>query len=124
TIYDSGHASHLDMLHNSPNGVGIAWDHDNVYWLFDGFHESITRYDFRNDHGLGGEDHRDGIIRRYVEGEVSYVPEVTAGMEIDHATGLLYFSDPGNARIAVLDTTSGAPGGPIGPNYDGAEMNA
>ena len=24
-IYDGGHASHLDMLHNSPNGAGIAW---------------------------------------------------------------------------------------------------
>ena len=25
-------SSHLDMLHNSPNAVGIAWDHGNAFW--------------------------------------------------------------------------------------------
>lgn len=123
-IYDSGHASHLDMLHNSPNAVGIAWDHDNVYWVFDGFHSSITKYDFQEDHDLGGEDHSDGIIVRYAEGEVGYVPEVSSGMELDHATGLLYIADSGNGRVAVMDTASGARGATIGPNYDGVEMYA
>jgi sugar lactone lactonase YvrE len=123
-IYDSGHASHLDMLHNSPNAVGIAWDHDNLYWVFDGYHQSITRYDFQGDHGLGGEDHTDGIIARYVEGQVGYVPGVSSHMALDHATGLLYVADTGNGRVAVLDTASGTRAGSIGPNYDGAEMYA
>ena len=121
-VYDSGHASHLDMLHNSPNSVGIAWDHDNAYWVFDGYHQSLTRYDFQSDHGLAGEDHSDGIIARYVEGEVGYAPGVTSSMELDHDTGLLYVADSGNGRIAVLDTATGERGGTIGPNYDGAEM--
>ena len=123
-IYDSGHASHLDMLHNSPNAVGIAWDRDNVYWVFDGYHQSITRYDFQSDHGLGGEDHTDGIIERYVEDEMGYVAGVTSSMELDHATGLLYIADTGNSRIAVLDTATGTEAGPIGPNYDGAVMRS
>ena len=25
------------MQHESPLCVGIAWDHDKVYWVFDGF---------------------------------------------------------------------------------------
>lgn len=122
--YDGGHASHLDMLHNSPNGVGIAWERDNVYWVFDGFHGSLTRYDFQADHGPGQEDHSDGIITRYVEGQVAYVAGVSSHLEMDRATGLLYVADSGNARIAVLDTATGTPGGRIGPNYDGAEMSA
>lgn len=123
-VYDSGHASHLDMLHNSPNAVGLAWDYDNVYWVFDGYHQSITRYDFGGDHGLGGEDHSDGIIERYVEGEMGYVAGVSSHMQLDHATGLLYIADTGNSRIAVLDTGTGTEGGPIGPNYDGATMRS
>ena len=27
------HRGHYDMLHNSPNGKGIAWDEGNAYWL-------------------------------------------------------------------------------------------
>jgi hypothetical protein len=28
--------SHLDMLHESPIGMGIAWEQRNAYWVFDG----------------------------------------------------------------------------------------
>lgn len=123
-LFDGGHLSHLDMLHNSPNAAGIAWDHDNAFWVFDGYHESITSYDFVMDHGPGGTDHTDGVIVRWVEGEVGYVAGVGSHMELDHATGLLYVADTGNARVAVLDTASGSAGGSIGPDYDGAAMSA
>ena len=122
TAFDGGWASHMDMLHNSPNAVGIAWDNANAYWLFDGYHSSITYYDFQKDHGPGGEDHSDGIIVRWVEGQVKYVAGVTSDMQLDHATGKLYVADTGNARVAVLDTNSGSKGGTLRPNYDGAEM--
>jgi len=120
--FDGGWASHLDMLHNSPNAVGIAWDQGNAFWVFDGAHSSLTWYDFQADHGPGGADHSDGIIVRWVEGQVKYVPGVTSDMQLDHATGLLYVADSGNARVAVLDTKSGTRGGTLRPNYDGAEM--
>ncbi len=119
-IFDGGHGGHLDMLHNSPNGAGIAWETDNVYWIFDGYHQSLTRYDFGEDHGPGGSDHSDGIIARYAEGQVSYVEDVPSHMEVQGQ--LLYVADTGNNRIATLDITAGERGGVMGPNYDGAEM--
>ncbi|MBN8614552.1 MAG: hypothetical protein J0L92_28385 [Deltaproteobacteria bacterium] len=124
TRFDAGHGSHLDMLHNSPNAVGIAWDHDNAFWVFDGYHESITYYDFGADHGPGGEDHSGAVITRYVEGELLHATGANAHIELDRATGLLYIADTANARVAVLDTRSGAPGRRIGPDYDGATMTA
>lgn len=102
--------SHLDMLHESPNCMGIAWEKDNVYWTFDGMSGSISRYDFQADHGVGFDDHSDGIIARYVAGQVSRVENVPSHMQLDHETGLLYVADTGNARIAVLDTASGLRG--------------
>jgi sugar lactone lactonase YvrE len=122
TLFTGGHGSHLDMLHNTPNGVGIAWERDNVYWIVDGYHRSITRYDFALDHGPGQEDHSDGIIARCVEGMISYVPGVSAHAELDHETGLLYVADPGSGRVFALDTTSGTRGAELFPNYDGGEM--
>ena len=116
--FDAGHGSHLDMLHNSPNGMGIAWEKANVYWVFDGYHSSITRYDFKSDHGKGGTYHGDGIIERYVEGEVSRVAGVPSHMEMDRDSGMLYIADTGNKRIAVLDTSTGTKGSAVGPFYD------
>jgi len=121
-LYNGGHASHLDMLHNSPNAVGIAWESGNAYWVFDGYHRSLTFYDFAADHGPGGEDHSDGIILRYVEGQVGYVDGVASHLEMDRASGLLYVADTGNNRVAVLDTRTGARGEILEPNYDDADM--
>lgn len=124
SIYDGGHYGHYDMLHNSPNGAGIAWERDNRYWLFDGWHQSITMYDFHDDHGPGGSDHADGEIARYVEDEVSYVGDVPSHMEFDHERNLIYISDTGNNRVAVFDPTVGERGQTLRPNYDGCTMYA
>jgi hypothetical protein len=99
--------SHLDMLHESPLCMGIAWEKDNVYWTFDGLTGSISRYDFMQDHGVGWDDHSDGVIARYAEGEVSRVEGIPSHLAFDHGTGLLYIADTGNARVAVLDTATG-----------------
>lgn len=120
--FDAGHASHLDMLHNSPLSSGIAWDTGNAYWIFDGYHESITHYDFQSDHGPGGSDHRDGIVRRYAEGEVSVVNGIVAHLAFDRENQLLYIADTGNNRIAVLETDTGSVGASITPNYDGTNQ--
>ena len=120
STFEGGHASHQDMLHNSPNAVGIAWDRANVYWVFDGYHSSITRYDFANDHGPGGDDHSDGVISRTVQGQVKYVKGVSSGLELDQASKLLYIADTGNKRIAVLNTVATTTSTTLNPNYDGA----
>ncbi len=102
--------SHLDMLHESPLCMGIAWDEGSVYWAFDGSDNSLARYDFQQDHGPGWDDHSDGIIGHYATGEVDRQADVPSHMELDHDTGLLYIADTGNKRIAVLDTASGERG--------------
>ena len=102
--------SHLDMLHESPECMGIAWDHDNVYWVFDGFNGHIVRYDFAEDHGPGYDDHSDGVVSRHMSTDVSRVPGVSSHLVMDHDTGLLYVADTGNSRIMVLDTNTGRRG--------------
>ncbi len=114
--FDAGHRSHIDMLHNSPNAVGIAHQSGNRYFVFDGEHQSISWYDFGSDHGHGGNDHSDGVVRRYAEGQVSYVPGTPSHLEF--VDGLLYIADTGNQRIAVLDPSIGSLGSGITPNYD------
>jgi sugar lactone lactonase YvrE len=117
-LFDAGWASHMDMLHNSPSSSGIAWEKDNIFWVFDGYHESLTRYNFNEDHGPGGEDHSDGEVWRYAEGEVSYVDGVASHLVFDPNTEFLWVADTGNNRIAFLDTNSGTEGGNVRPNYD------
>lgn len=99
--------SHLDMLHESPQCMGIAWDHDNIFWVFDGFHDEVVYYDFQVDHGTGGDDHSDGIVRTYPEAELERVEGVPGHMELDHETGWLYVANTGKGRITRLDTATG-----------------
>lgn len=122
-VFDAGHGSHLDMLHNTPLGKGIAWDpyaeSGNAFWVWDGHHQSITFYDFNEDHGYGGADHSDGTIIRFVEGQVQASADYPAHLVVDAATGMLYAVDPGNGRICAFDTASGERGANLAPNYDG-----
>lgn len=118
TLFDGGFAGHHDMLHNSPLAMGIAWERENTFWVFDGYHAAITRYAFNADHGPGGSDHSDGDVARYVEGEVARVANVPSHLAFDAATGLVWVADTGNNRIATLDAKSGTKGSAISPNYD------
>ena len=101
-------ASHLDMLHQSPYNLGIAHDSANVYWVSDAKYKGISRYDFRDPHEVGGTDHRDGVIRRYVE--TSLVPAERgrpAHVALDKRSGYLYYVDPGKGAVHCLDTRTG-----------------
>jgi hypothetical protein len=119
SFFDAGDASHLDMLHNSPNSSGIAWESANIYWVHDGEHGSLTRYDFNDDHGLGGTDHSDGEVYRFAAFEVGYEPGVASHVVFHHATGMVYLADTANNSIFVLDSNTGMIAGDIQPNYDG-----
>ncbi len=99
--------SHLDMQHESPFCMGIAWDHDNVYWAFDGYNGEIVRYDFAEDHGPGYDDHSDGIVRRYRDAQVERVEDVPSHLVLDPDTGWLYVADTANGRVMRLDTNTG-----------------
>ena len=102
--------SHLDMLHESPLCMGIAHDYDNVYWAYDGYNKSLYRYDFQEDHGPGFDDHGDGIMARYAEGDIGYEADVPSHLILDQEARLLYVADTANNRIAILDTESGEAG--------------
>ncbi len=102
--------SHIDMQHESPRCAGIAWESENVYWVVDGKNGEIDRVDFGQDHGLGFDDHSDGITASYVSGEMGYVEGIPSHMALDSATGLLWVADPGKNRIVALDTATGERG--------------
>ena len=125
SLFDAGEFGHIDMLHNSPLGVGIAWEQGNAYWVNDGYHHSITRYDFVTPHEPGGNDHTDGIITRWVEGQVSRVPGVVSHLEFLPGTSQLFIADTGNSRIGLLNTAGATPTGqlPFSENYDSCVMN-
>ncbi|MCH2023823.1 MAG: T9SS type A sorting domain-containing protein [Saprospiraceae bacterium] len=99
--------SHLDMLHETPHGMGIAHHKDNAYWVFDGNSGNIVYYDFVQDHGPGQSYHGDAIIKRYPQVSVlkdSYVP---SHLILDKNTGWLYIVDTGNDRVLRMNTNTG-----------------
>ncbi len=102
--------SHLDMLHDSPLCMGIAWEKENIYWTFDGLQGVISRYDFQDDHGPGFDDHADGIIERFVDVDVLRVADIPSHMVFDAESGVLYVADTGNKRIQRFDPASATVG--------------
>jgi glucose/arabinose dehydrogenase len=124
TVFEGGDDSHFDMLHDSPNSMGIAWERGNVYWVYDGWHRSLTRYDFVEDHGPSGTDHSDGVVTRYVEGQLTYTPDVVSHVVYDSETGLVLAADTGASRIVALDPSTGVDAGATFPNYDGDVQRA
>lgn len=99
--------SHIDMLHQSPLCMGIAHGTADAYWVTDGLHGHVVYYDYRVDHGYGGEDHSDGVVRRYPEATFSRLPDIPGHLALDTATGWLYYADTGNAVVKRLDVNSG-----------------
>jgi hypothetical protein len=105
--------THLDMLHESPFCMGIAYERDNVYWVFNGKLGALDRYDFHAPHVIGGEDHSDGELSRYVEGQLERVPEVPSHLALDSGRRQLYVADTAGGRILRLAIDSGVPGASV-----------
>jgi hypothetical protein len=105
--------SHLDMLHETPWGMGIAHETGRVFWTFNGDIGALDRYDFVEPHEVGGSDHADGTLHRYAEGSFLRVEDVPSHVAID--TNWVYVADTGNGRVARLDFLSGTVGTPISP---------
>jgi DNA-binding beta-propeller fold protein YncE len=116
--YDpSRNGTHVDMLHGTPYCMGIAHERANVYWAFNGDVGALDRYDFNTPHEPGGEDHLDGALWRYAEGELLRVPEVPSHVAYDARRELVFAADTGHGRVVALDATSGVADGDV-PNYD------
>ena len=95
--------SHLDMLHATPNCMGIDHVSANKYWVFNGYYSSLDLYDFAKDHGPGNDDHSDGSMYRYAEGLVKRVKGVPSHVAWDPSAKVLYVADTGNGRIVRFD---------------------
>ena len=96
--------SHIDMNHESPFGVGIAHDYDNVYWYNDGHYGELVRYDFKEDHDTGQDDHSDAVVRRYSEIALTHFYGVPGHMVMDKSNGILYIADAGASRVLWVNT--------------------
>ncbi len=118
--------SHLDMIHQSPMGMGIAHEIDNIYWVFDGYNQTICKYDFVEPHYPGGPDHSDGKVWRYSQPTVKMASnsDIPSHMVFDKNTGWLYINDTGNKRVLKLNTKSGTEktGLPSVPNRNNEEL--
>ena len=113
--------SHIDMLHQSPYSMGIAFDTLNAYWDFDGYHGCLYHYDFKVSHGWGNDNHADGEILKYKEVKLKRIANLPSHMIVDHSTGWLYIVDNGNKRIVRVDTKSGELGNDLtAPNENPA----
>lgn len=98
--------SHIDMLHQSPFSMGIAWDTLKAYWVMDGWNGNICKYDFVADHGPGYDDHSAGKIYRYSDVTWTRVPLVPSHCVLDHTNHWLYFVDGGSKKIKRMDVNS------------------
>jgi DNA-binding beta-propeller fold protein YncE len=114
--------SHLDMLHQSPLCMGITWTGSgNAYFAFNGAARSIDRYDFQKDHGYGNDNHDDGLIHRFVPGQMSYVEGVPSHLALASDEQAVYVADPGNARIVRLSYEAAKVGPALAPKQDEQE---
>lgn len=111
-----GNGSHLDMIHQSPYAMGIEYDKNNAFWIYNGFDNSIDWVDFVEDHGPGNDYHGDGKVRRYSELGIEYEDLlIPCHLVLDRATGWLYIVDNGNGRVLRMNVNSGDEGSSFTP---------
>lgn len=102
-VVRSFHEVHLDMLHSSPQCMGIAAETQSKYFVFNGLAGTIDWYDFRDPHVPGGDDHSDGVKRRFSEVQVKRVADVPSNLVYVKETKWLYIADSGNGRILRIN---------------------
>ncbi len=115
--YPGANGSHLDMLHQTPYGMGITWGGTgNMFYVFNGDVGAIDQVDFAADHGPGADDHSDGTYRRYVAGQLARVENIPSHLAMEG--NWLYIADTGNGRVVRLDVSTGVDEGDISPVYE------
>lgn len=105
--------THLDMLHETPYCMGIAHESGTAFWAFNGDAGSLDRVNFNRPHQIGGEDHSDGEVKRYITGKLLRVPEVPSHLAYDTARQLVYVVDTGHGRVLSVDPSTATPGDDI-----------
>jgi outer membrane protein assembly factor BamB len=105
--FGSDLGSHLDMLHASPDCMGMAHYQNNEYFVFDGMNGHMVYYDFAQDHGPGQDDHSDGVIRRFPEVALSRVEGVPGHMEYHEESNRIFIADTGSGRVVAYTVGTG-----------------
>lgn len=100
--------SHLDMVHQTPYGKGIAHEKDNIYWVFDGYSNTVTRYNFNTDHGPGQDYHGDAEVHVFEDVTVFRDPNLPSHMVMDKQNGWLYIVHTSGKEILRLDVNTGS----------------
>ena len=100
--------SHMDMLHETPDCMGMAHLEGHKYFVFDGHNGHMAYYDFVADHGPGQHDHSDGIIRRYPEVSLTRVPGVPGHMEYHEESNRIFIADTGAGRVMTFTVGTGS----------------
>lgn len=111
-----GNGSHLDMLHQCPYSMGVAWEKDNAFWIFDGYSGDLMRNDFQSDHGPGNDYHANGRIREYTDFPLAKINlDIPCHLVLDEERKWIYIVDGGNSRIVRMDITTGSQTGTFNP---------
>lgn len=105
--------THIDMLHETPYCMGLAHESANAFWAFNGLAGSLDRVDFHAPHAVGGEDHDDGEVHRYIAGQLLREPEVPSHLVYDSGRKLVYVADTGHGRVLSVDPSPAVPGDDI-----------
>jgi hypothetical protein len=105
--------THIDMLHETPYCMGLAHESANAFWAFNGLAGPLDRVDFHAPHVVGGEDHDDGEVHRYIAGQLLREPEVPSHLVYDRARNLVYVADTGHGRVLSVDPSTSVAGGDI-----------
>lgn len=103
--------SHLDMLHQSPFGMGVAHDSLNRYWVTDGHFGTIVLYDYGVDHGPGYDNHSDGKIWRYTDIPFQRVTNVPGHIVKDTTSGWVYYVNSGPKTLCRFHPDSASVAG-------------
>ena len=109
TYGPDAHKVHLDMLHSSPQCMGIAAAGGNTFFTFNGYDGNLGWYDFVEPHGdvrHGGEDHSDGKKWVFEDVELTRVEGVPSHMIYDFDHNVLYIADTGTGRVLRVDTST------------------
>ena len=119
-VFGGLNGSHLDMLHQSPLCMGIAHQDAHVFFVADGTHSHVVRYDFQEPHVPGGDDHSDGRVSRYPELTFTRVPDVPSHMQV--VGDQLFYIDTGAGALKMADLTTGEPTEDLIPDNEPLEL--
>ncbi len=103
--------SHLDMLHQSPFGMGVAHDTANRYWVTDGHFGNIVLYDYGVDHGPGYDNHSDGRIWRYTDIPFVRVVNIPGHIVKDTVSGWMYYVNSGPKTLCRFNPAAASVAG-------------